>query len=183
MTGTAPPGAPAQGNASRRAFGALMALVVLAIDQVSKAWVLYGLDLPRRGSVAILPMLNFTMVWNHGVTFGILAGDDARLLLIAVAIVAIAGLSVWLWRTPSLLATLGLGAIIGGAAGNVISRIGYGAVVDFVDVHVGALHWYVFNLADSAIDCGVAALILESLFSHDRAGHLPPPAREDKETP
>jgi lipoprotein signal peptidase len=176
-------GAPSRGNARRRALGALMALAVLAIDQASKAWILYGLDLPRKGSVPVLPVLNFTMVWNHGVTFGILAGDDARLLLIAVAIAAIAGLSVWLWRTPSLLTALGLGAIIGGAAGNVISRIAYGAVVDFVDVHLGNLHWYVFNLADAAIDGGVAALIIESLFSRDRAGHLPPPAREDKEAP
>ncbi len=176
-------GASSRGNARRRTLGALMALAVLAIDQASKAWILYGLDLPRRGSVPILPVLNFTMVWNHGVTFGILAGDDARLLLIAVAVAAIVALAVWLWRTPSLLATLGLGAIIGGAAGNVISRIAYGAVVDFVDVHVGNLHWYVFNLADAAIDGGVAALILESLFRREHPGHLPPQAREDKEAP
>lgn len=62
---------------NRRLAGLLMALVVLAADQASKYWVLYDLHLPERGIVKILPVLNFAMVWNHGVTFGILAGDNA----------------------------------------------------------------------------------------------------------
>lgn len=178
MTGPAGPG-----DGRRRRLGVLMALSVLAADQGSKTWVLHGLDLPRLGAVKILPVLNFAMVWNHGVTFGLLAGAGARLLLVAVAVVAIVALSVWLWRAAHLLTTLAVGAIIGGAIGNVISRLRYGAVVDFIDVHIGAWHWYVFNLADAAIVCGVAALIGESLLRRDDADPLPGPARGDKEAP
>lgn len=171
---------------SRRLAGLLLGLAVLAADQGSKAWILYGLDLPRLGSVRLLPVLNLTMVWNHGVTFGILAGDNAVLLLIAVAVAAIVALSVWLWRSRNLLTSLAVGAIVGGAIGNVISRLVYGAVVDFIDAHIGAWHWYVFNVADAAIVCGVIALIADGTIRHDTPGNaspLPGTARGDKEAP
>ena len=171
---------------SRRFAGLLMAVAVLAADQGSKAWILYGLDLPARGVVRILPVLNFAMVWNHGVTFGFLAGDNATLLLIGIAAAAIVGLSVWLWRATHLVTTLAIGAIIGGAIGNVISRICYGAVVDFIDAHIGAYHWYVFNVADAAIVCGVATLIIEGVLRPEKSGRatpLPGAARGDKEAP
>lgn len=169
---------------SRRFAGLVVAIVVLAADQLSKAWILYGLDLPSRGVVRILPVLNFALVWNHGVTFGILAGDNATILLIAIAAAAIVALAVWLWRATHLVTTLAIGAIIGGAIGNVISRLRYGAVVDFIDAHIGAWHWYVFNVADAAIVCGVTALIVEGMVRRDNPGSaspLPDAARGDKE--
>ncbi|MGC9269660.1 signal peptidase II [Acidiphilium sp.] len=138
-----------------------MALAVLLADQASKYWVLYDLHLPARGVVEILPVLNFAMVWNHGVTFGILAGDNATRLLIVVAGLAVVALSIWLWRAPRLTTSLAIGAIIGGATGNIISRLQYGAVVDFIDAHIGRYHWYVFNVADASIVCGVAVLIFD----------------------
>jgi signal peptidase II len=170
----------------RRLAGLAMLLAVLLADQASKAWVLYGLHLPERGVVIVLPVLNFAMVWNHGVTFGILAGDNAKVLLIVVAAIAAVALAVWLWRAVYLTTTLAVGAIIGGAIGNIASRVRYGAVVDFIDAHIGAYHWYVFNVADAAIVCGVGVLILESIFRRDPAapasvGPLPTAARGDKE--
>lgn len=170
----------------RRFAGLVMAVAVLAADQLSKAWILYGLDLPARGVVRILPVLNFALVWNHGVTFGFLAGDNATVLLIAIAAAAIVALSVWLWRSKTLVTTLAIGAIIGGAIGNVISRLRYGAVVDFIDAHIGRFHWYVFNVADAAIVCGVATLIIEGVLRPDqpaRTTPLPDAARGDKEAP
>jgi lipoprotein signal peptidase len=166
---------------NRRLAGLAMALAVLLADQASKAWVLYDLHLPQRGVVAILPVLNFAMVWNHGVTFGILAGDNATVLLVAVAAVAVVALSAWLWRAVHLTTTLAVGAIIGGAIGNIVSRVQYGAVVDFIDAHIGAYHWYVFNVADAAIVCGVATLIAESVFRREPAAPLPTSAHGDKE--
>lgn len=167
---------------NRRLAGLIMAVLVLAADQASKSWILYGLHLPARGIVRILPVLNFAMVWNHGVTFGILAGDNAAVLLIAVAAIAVIALAIWLWRAAYLTTTLAIGAIIGGAIGNIVSRIQYGAVVDFIDAHIGAWHWYVFNLADAAIVCGVGVLIAESTL---RTPHEDRPlsgsARGDKE--
>ncbi|MDD2875869.1 MAG: signal peptidase II [Acidiphilium sp.] len=168
---------------NRRLAGLLTALLVLAADQASKYWVLYGLDLPQRGVVRILPVLNFAMVWNHGVTFGILAGDNATVLLIVVAIVAIIALAIWLWRAAYLTTTLATGTIIGGAIGNVVSRIRYGAVVDFIDAHIGPYHWYVFNLADAAIVCGVGTLIIENMVRRDAPAPLPGATRGDKEAP
>jgi signal peptidase II len=138
--------------------------VILAADQASKWWILEGLRLPERGQVVLLPVLNLTMVWNRGVTFGLLNGAGSpRLFLAAVALAVVALLGVWLWRVESRLVAVALGAIAGGAVGNVIDRLRFGAVVDFIHVHAGNWSWYVFNLADSAIVCGVIALAWDGL--------------------
>jgi len=150
------------GAASRVGF--VSALFVLAADQSSKYWILHGLGLPALRQVDLLPVLSLTMVWNQGVTFGLLNGLGAwsHLVLAAVALVVVAGLCLWLRRVDNALAAISIGGIAGGAVGNVIDRLRYGAVVDFIHAHVGQWSWYVFNVADAAIVCGVAALILES---------------------
>jgi lipoprotein signal peptidase len=152
------------GGATR--LGAISALVVLAADQASKYWVLHILDLPDLRQVVLLPVLNLTMVWNQGVTFGLLngLGSWSHLVLAAVALCVVGALFFWLRRADSVLAAVSIGAIAGGAVGNVIDRLRFGAVVDFIHAHIGDLSWYVFNVADAAIVCGVAALIIESQF-------------------
>lgn len=144
--------------------GLLAGVLVLVADQASKTWVLHGIDLQHVGRIVLLPVLNLTMVWNRGVTFGLLNGFGwwGHLVLAAIALVVVAVLVLWLRRAESALAAIALGAIAGGALGNVMDRLRFGAVVDFIDVHVGAWHWYVFNIADAAIVCGVAALVVES---------------------
>lgn len=146
-------------------LGLLATVVVLAADQASKAWVLDGLDLPSLGSVPILPFLNFTMVWNKGVTFGLLGGlgDAAAWVLGGVAVLVVVALFLWLRRAESRMVALALGAIAGGAIGNVIDRVRFGAVVDFLHAHAFGFSWYVFNVADAAIVCGVAVLVLDSM--------------------
>jgi lipoprotein signal peptidase len=146
------------------------ALVVLAADQASKWWILDVIRLPDLGQVVLLPVLNLTMVWNSGVTFGLLTGfgEWSYLLLAAVALGVVAALGVWLRRAESRLVAIALGAIVGGALSNVVDRLRFGAVVDFIHAHVGGWSWYVFNLADAAIVCGVAALILDSLLPRTR---------------
>lgn len=150
-----------------RLAGLALALAVLISDQLSKSWVLHGLDLPARGTMRLLPFLNFTMVWNHGITFGLLTshGALAPFLLGALALAVVCALGYWLWRSNNLLTSLPIGAIAGGAIGNVIDRLRYGAVVDFVHAHAFGYSWYVFNLADAAIVCGVGALMFDS-FRH-----------------
>jgi lipoprotein signal peptidase len=105
------------------------------------------------------------------VTFGLLngAGSWGYLALAAVALAVVIALGVWLRRAESAVVAVALGAIAGRAIGNVIDRLRFGAVVDFIDAHIGDWHWYVFNIADSAIVCGVIALILESWLRHPRA--------------
>jgi lipoprotein signal peptidase len=149
-------------------YGLVSALVVLLADQASKWWILNGLDLPAIGQVVVLPVLNLTMVWNRGVTFGLLNGFGpwGHVILAAVALGVVAALAVWLRRAESKLVAIAIGMIAGGAIGNVIDRLRYGAVVDFIHAHVaspwGDLSWYVFNLADAAIVCGVAVLVIDS---------------------
>ncbi len=147
-------------------YGVLAALLVLAADQASKAWILYGLRLPELGSIAVLPGLNLTMVWNRGVTFGLLGGFGAagRVVLAAVAMAVVAALAVWLRRAERLRVALALGAIAGGAIGNVADRVRFGAVADFVHAYAFGWSWYVFNVADAAIVCGVAVLVIDGLL-------------------
>ncbi len=153
-------------------LGLLLGLMVLAADQASKWWILVRLDLPDRRIVTVLPVLDFEMVWNHAVTFGLFGGVGAagRFLFSAVALAVVVLLVLWMRRTPKPWVALALGAITGGAVGNVIDRVRFGAVVDFIHAHLGRLSWdYIFNLADAAIVCGVAVLLLDSLFDRKPA--------------
>jgi lipoprotein signal peptidase len=161
---------------TRRAAGLLLGILVLLADQASKYWVLHGAHLTDGHVLTILPVLNFVLVWNPGVTFGLLdnTGGFAWVILAAVALAVVTGLSIWLWNAERLLTTLAIGAIAGGAVGNVLDRLRYGAVVDFIQAHLGIWSFYVFNVGDSAIVCGVAALMAESLFRRPVAAN---PAR------
>ncbi len=145
--------------------GLLAGLVVLIADQASKYWVLNVLDLPDLRTVALLPVLSLTMVWNQGVTFGLLHqdGPGGAWILTAIALAVVVGLTVWMRRAERGVVAVALGAIAGGAIGNVIDRIRYGAVVDFIHAHAFGWSWYVFNVADAAIVCGVAVLMLDGL--------------------
>ena len=142
----------------------LMALIIVG-DQLSKWWVLNELAHPMRG-MAVTPFLNLILVWNKGVTFGLLNRVGHGMvpwILIGAALVILLLLSRWLWRTTSMAVAVGLGGIMGGAIGNVIDRLRYGAVVDFLDFHYRGYHWYAFNIADAAIVAGIGLLMLDSL--------------------
>jgi signal peptidase II len=141
-----------------------LAGVVIAADQMSKAWILGPFDLAARGPVEVLPALRLTMVWNRGVSFGLLNGhgDLGRWALVAFEIAVAVGLAIWARRNERTILALSLGLVMGGALGNAVDRTRFGAVVDFIDVT--ALHFpWVFNLADSAINIGVALLLWDSL--------------------
>ena len=154
-------------------LGLPVAAGLLFADQASKWWVLDGLRLPEVRTLKLLELgplgLDFTMVWNRGVTFGLLSGDGPwhHLLLAVLAAGIAAFLLRWMARAETRIVAIALGAVVGGAIGNVIDRVRFGAVVDFIDVHGWGWHWYVFNVADAAIVCGVIALVADSLL---RAG-------------
>ncbi|AWL93793.1 signal peptidase II [Bradyrhizobium ottawaense] len=150
--------------------GILAALVTLVADQASKLWLLNGFDLARRGVVKVTPFFDLVLAWNIGISFGWLQNDSqaAQLALMAVKAVAVVALAIWMARSHTQLATVALGLIIGGAIGNGIDRLAYGAVVDFALLHIeiggNTYNWYVFNLADVAIVAGVAALLYDSFL-------------------
>jgi signal peptidase II len=163
-------------------LGLPVAAVLLILDQVSKWWILYGFRLPEVQNIPLLAIgpfgLDLTMVWNRGVTFGLLSGDGpANPIILALLATAIALLLLrWMQRAETRWVAIALGAVVGGAVGNVIDRLRYGAVVDFVDAHAWDWHWYVFNLADAAIVCGVAVLLADALFR--RPAPAPKPAAD-----
>ena len=156
--------------------GLLAAILVFLADQASKYAVLHVWHLQDGHFMSPLPVLDFVLVWNHGITFGLFAGFSAKILLAVLASAVVIALLVWMARTPSWLVTIAVGAIAGGALGNVLDRIRYGAVVDFIHVHIGALAYpWVFNVGDSAIVCGVVALMIDNLR------RKPPVAADERE--
>ncbi|WP_122464501.1 signal peptidase II [Brevundimonas lutea] len=147
-----------------------LALGVIIVDQITKAWMLFGLHLREVGQILVLdPWFNLSFVLNRGVSFGLLTGGETgRWLLTAFSIIVAGGLAWWARRADRPLLALALGSVIGGALGNVIDRIRFGGVVDFLDFSGIGFPW-VFNVADSAISIGVVLLILDSLLSERRA--------------
>jgi len=147
-----------------RELGAGIALAVFVLDQISKFVVLHGFVVTNSEPTRILPFLDLTLRLNPGISFSFFPQQTVSgvALLLMFTLAATALLGVWLWRTRSLLIGAGLGAIIGGAFGNAFDRLVYGAVVDFLDFHIAGRHFFVFNLADAAINVGVALLLLES---------------------
>ncbi len=147
-------------------IGLTLAVLVVILDQILKAVMLDMLPEPGI-AITVTSFFNLVHVFNPGVSFGLLP-DIGPIVLSAFALVVSAILGVWLARAETRLMAVALGLTIGGAIGNVIDRLRFGAVFDFLDFHVIGWHWPAFNLADAAISIGVAGLLLTSLFSAPR---------------
>ncbi len=148
------------------ALGLAVAVLICVFDQAAKLWLFHVLDLGGR-VLAAAPFLNLILTWNTGISYGLFPqqGPIGRWALLAFEVAAVVFLWIWLARTSSRLTAWALGLIIGGAVGNAADRLHWPGVMDFVDLHAGHFHWYVFNLADVAIVAGVAGLIYDSLRS------------------
>lgn len=150
--------------------GIIAAAITLVLDQAAKQWLLQIFDLPRRGAYEVTPFFDLVMAWNTGISYGWFQnqGPIGQTLLVALKAVAVVVMAIWMARSQTVLAGLSLGLIIGGAIGNAIDRLLYGAVVDFALLHaqIGGTtyNWYVFNLADVAIVAGVVGLLYDSFF-------------------
>jgi signal peptidase II len=163
-------GAGSNGLTSHLRPGVIAALAVLALDQASKLWLLFVFDIAHRGAVKVTPFFDLVLAWNVGISFGWFQSDSqvAQIILMLIKAVAVVVLAIWMTRSRTLIATVALGLIMGGAIGNAIDRFAYGAVVDFALFHLqiggNTFNWYVFNLADVAIVAGVAALLYDSFL-------------------
>lgn len=144
-----------------------LAVLIFLIDQWTKVVMVYWVMSPPK-IIEVTPFFNLVMAWNRGVSFGMFGGDSQLqpYFLSFVAFAAAIGLSIWMLRENRLRFALPCGAIIGGALGNGIDRLHWGAVADFLDFHVAGYHWPAFNVADMGISCGAILLILDSLFSN-----------------
>ena len=137
---------------------------VFAADQGSKH--LVEAQLAPYSIIPVVNGFNLVHVYNRGISFGLLSSDSpyAPYILALFGLAVTIALAVWAFRAESPLQQAALATIVGGALSNVLDRLDDGAVTDFLDFYIGALHWPAFNLADTAIVCGVGALLLESLF-------------------
>lgn len=147
-----------------------LAVVVIIADQAVKYWILDVLRLQEGQSIPLIGALSLTGVRNTGVSFGFLQAqhDLVRWVLALFSVVVAIVLAVWVRRATRPLFAIAVGLVIGGAIGNVIDRIRFGSVVDFVDVsRIGFFPW-VFNLADSAITVGICLLLLDMLRQDGR---------------
>ncbi|OAN52426.1 signal peptidase II [Paramagnetospirillum marisnigri] len=156
--------------------GLAAALLVIVLDQISKWWIMEKVMRPEGVTgtpfftperVTITPFFDLVMTWNRGVSFGIGNTDGPwnALILSVLAVVIVVFMLFWLRKAEGLLLQIALGGIIGGALGNVVDRVRFGAVADFLDFHLAGQHWPAFNLADSAISVGAAILVFDSLFA------------------
>lgn len=151
------------------AFGAA-ALLFLA-DQITKWFVTVPLGLEARGKIALLPIFDLNWVENYGVSMGFLTADSpvGRWMLVVLTAVITIGVTVWAWRETVRIDAIALGLVLGGALGNIVDRIRFGHVVDFLDLHFGDWHpFLVFNVADAAITIGVLLLVLRALLTREK---------------
>lgn len=157
--------------------GLAVAAVVALADQLAKAWILALFSARPPGSILpVTPFFNLVLTWNRGMSFGLFDRDAGlnTIVFTGLAAVIVAGLLVWLWRAQQGLVVFAIGLVIGGAVGNnFIDRPWRGAVVDFLDFHLGQWHFYVFNMADAAISVGVALMLLDSVLGGAKVTNEP----------
>lgn len=154
-----------------------LALVVIVLDQLTKLLVLNAIGIEPVSAIrdgthiaeVLPPIFNLTYVLNTGVSFGLFGGGAGRWVLSVFSIVVAIALAVWAWRTHRGLLVAAIGLIMGGAIGNVIDRIRFGGVVDFLDFSGTGVFPWIFNIADSGITVGVVLLILDSFLSERRS--------------
>lgn len=169
-----------------RLVAAVLAFVIILKDQLSKWWVMSHLfgDMYKDGApsftqwltstgerlhhdaIQVTDFFSWVMVWNPGISFGMLHTDSNIMtyILSAIAIAVAIGFFAWMWRDPRPLMAVCVGMIVGGALGNVIDRLRFGAVVDFLDFSIGTYHWPAFNVADASISIGVVLLLVDMML-------------------
>lgn len=144
-----------------------LAALVTALDQLHKWYMLDVMHIAETGPVRVLSFFNLVMVWNPGISFGMFRDNAySAYIFSGLAALIIVALSVWLFYSPGRLITIAIGVVIGGAVGNVIDRLRFGAVADFFDFHLMGYHWPAFNIADAMVFTGALLLCIESVFGN-----------------
>lgn len=145
-------------------MGMGLATIIFVLDQMSKWIVLNHLMVPPH-TLPVTSFFNIVLAWNRGVSFGLLSSNNPYgvWILASIAFAFAAVLTFWVWRAETKIMALAFGLVLGGAVGNLLDRLRFGAVTDFLDFHAYGYHWYTFNIADSAIVFGVGLILLEYL--------------------
>jgi signal peptidase II len=153
-----------------KTLGYTIALLVFVLDQATKYWIVNIVGLPEIGSIDVLPFFRLTFVGNVGVSMGMFTAqsDAGRWLLVAVTAAIAAVVAVWIAREKQRVDVVALGLVLGGALGNIVDRIRFGYVVDFLHFFWGDKSFWVFNVADAAISCGVLLLLLRAFLTPEK---------------
>ena len=160
-----------EGGGRKLVLVATIVLAVVVLDQLTKTWVVSSMRLHE--SIPVIEgLVSLTYVRNTGAAFSLLAGAPAAFrvpFFLTVAAIAIVAIGLFLWNTPASqrLTLIALALVLGGASGNLIDRLTYGEVIDFVDVYWGDWHWPAFNVADSAISIGVIGMLYSTFTATD----------------
>jgi signal peptidase II len=163
-----------------RQLGLIVSLGTLAADQANKLWLIFVFGIEAHQPLRLTSFFDIVYAKNPGISYSLLPaktwGERFGLLLFIFASTAL--LALWLWRSGTRIAALGLGLIIGGALGNLFDRLAYGFVADFYHFHLGSFSWYVFNIADVAIVLGAGLLIYDSLVADNKPRERQPAGRK-----
>jgi signal peptidase II len=146
-------------------LGAAIAAGTFLADQATKLLVLYGLELGLGDRLVLAPFADLVVTYNRGISYGLFPqdGELGRWALALLSVAAATLFAVWMLQSRSPVVVVALGLLVGGALGNALDRMVYGAVVDFVSLHAFGWYWYVFNLADAAIVAGVVGLLYDAV--------------------
>jgi signal peptidase II len=161
-----------------RRFGFAVALVLFALDQLAKWFVLGPLQLRELGEIYLLPIFQFTYTENNGISLGLFNATNplGRWMLVALTTAIAIGVGIWIGKEKSRTDQIALGMVLGGALGNILDRLRHGYVVDFLDLHFGAWRpFLIFNVGDAAISIGVVILLLRAFLTRKerREGESP----------
>jgi len=147
--------------------GLIIAVISLILDQLNK-WYMINVINISDNPTEFGPFLNLVMVWNTGISFGMFHGSEyGSIVFSVVSTIIVIILLFWLAKTDSLFNSVSIGLIIGGAVGNIVDRIRYGAVADFFDFHIAGYHWPAFNVADVSVSIGAIMLCIGSFFCNE----------------
>lgn len=138
---------------------------IFLLDQLTKWIMLDQIGIAHRPPIEITGFFNLVMVWNYGISFGMFSGYNVPLILIVVTGAISLVLLFWLMRNRDRATALGISLVLGGALGNIVDRVRFGAVADFLDFHLAGYHWPAFNVADATIFIGVVVLCIQSMMS------------------
>ena len=141
-------------------------IFIFLIDRVSKLLIISTPETYEQYGVSITPFLNFNLIWNEGIAFGLFSFDEKLYYnLLTLLIILVTVIIIWLMLKSKELEKLCFIMIVGGSLGNIFDRIFYNAVPDFIDIHINNFHWFIFNVADIFITLGIVCLISIEVFS------------------
>ncbi len=153
-------------NLKNYLFVFVLSLITLFIDRISKNEILSIFEENNLEKIFINPFLDLFLVFNTGIYYGLLSGESSfqKWLLIIVSVSIVAFLLVWMKDSTSRLVNISISFITGGALGNILDRILYGGVIDFISLHAYGYYWYIFNIADVFIVFGVILFLIKILM-------------------